>query len=98
MGIIYDTSSKKKFEGAFDPYRYDGVKQYEKHFSNLMYLDFIAMNSLSTFAEKRQAELEIEIAKRKLKYWSRIADAQGQSNALLSAIQRVKKQWKTKTI
>jgi len=97
MGIIYDTASSK-FEGSFDPYRYDGVKQYEKHFSNLMYLDFIAVNSRSTFAEKRQAEAEIEIAKRKLKYWKRIADSQGRSDAVLSAIQKVKKQWQTKKV
>jgi hypothetical protein len=95
MGIIYSTSDSK-FEGSFDPYRYDGVKQYEKHFSNLMHLDFIAMNSLSTFAEKRQAETEIEIAKRKLKYWKRIADVQGGSDAVIQAVQKVKKQWKAK--
>jgi hypothetical protein len=95
MGIIYDTASSK-FEGPFDPYHYDGVKQYEKHFSNLMYLDFIAVNSRSTFAEKRQAEAEILIAKRKLKYWKRIVDVQGNSVAMISAIQSVKKQWKVK--
>jgi hypothetical protein len=97
MGIIYDTASSK-FEGSFDPYKYDGVKQYEKHFSNLMYLDFIAANSRSTFTEKRQAEAEIEIAKRKLKYWKRIADYQGRSEAVLSAVQKVKKQWQTKKV
>lgn len=95
MGIIYNTSDAK-FEGSFDPYRYDGVKQYEKHFSNLMYLDFIAMNSRSTFAEKRQAEAEMEIAKRKLKYWKRIADSQGRSADLIEACRRVKHQWGAK--
>jgi hypothetical protein len=95
MGIIYDTSPSK-FEGAFDPYRYDGAKQYEKHFSNLMYLDFIARNQLSTFAEKRQAETEIDIAKRKLKYWKRIADSQGLADAVAAAISKIKKEWKAK--
>jgi hypothetical protein len=61
-----------------------------------MYLDFIAVNSRSTFAEKRQAEAEILIAKRKLKYWKRIVDVQGNSVAMISAIQSVKKQWKVK--
>jgi hypothetical protein len=94
MGIIY-TTSDSKFTGTFDPYRYDGAQQYEKHFGNLMYLEFIAMNRLSTFTEKRQAESEIEIAKRKLKYWKRITESQGNSEALISAIQRVKKQWQS---
>ena len=97
MGIIYDTSSSK-FEGSFDPYRYSGVSQVEKHFGNLMYLDFIAMNPRSTFSEKRQAEAEMEIAKRKLKYWKRIADVQGQTDAVTAAIQRVKKQWQSQKV
>lgn len=93
MGIIYNTSPTK-FEGSFDPYRYSGASQYEKHFSNLMYLEFFALNPLATFAEKRQAEAEIEIAKRKMKYWKRIADSQGETDQANEAIQRIKKQWK----
>lgn len=93
MGIVYDTSSTK-FEGSFDPYRYSGASQFEKHFSNLMYLEFFATNPLATFAEKRQAEVEIEVAKRKMKYWKRIADTQGESDQVNQAIQRIKNQWK----
>jgi hypothetical protein len=93
MGIVYDTSHSK-FEGLFDPYRYSGASQYEKHFGNLMYLEFFAMNPMATFAEKRQAESEIEIAKRKMKYWKRIADSQGETEQVNAAIQRIKKDWK----
>jgi hypothetical protein len=93
MGIVYDTSHSK-FEGSFDPYRYSGATQFEKHFSNLMYLEFFAMNPMATFAEKRQAESEIEIAKRKMKYWKRIADSQGETEQVNAAIQRIKKDWK----
>jgi hypothetical protein len=97
MGIVYDTSSSK-FEGSFDPYRYNGAQQYEKHFSNLMYLEFIATNPRSNFSEKRQAENEMEIAKRKLKYWKRIADVQGETDVVIRAIQRVKKQWQSQKV
>jgi hypothetical protein len=92
MGIIYDTSSSK-FEGSFDPYRYSGAIQYEKHFGNLMYLEFFATNPGSSFAEKRQAEAEMEVAKRKMNYWKRIADNQGENEQIKEAIQRIKKQW-----
>ena len=95
MGIIYSTSDSK-FDGSFDPHKYSGLRQYEKHFGNLMYLDFIASNPRSTFAEKRQAESEIDIAKRKMKYWKRIVDQQGDSGSLLNVIENVKKQWKQK--
>jgi hypothetical protein len=93
MGIVYDTSSSK-FEGSFYPYRYSGASQFEKHFGNLMYLEFFATNTLATFAEKRQAETEIEVAKRKMKYWKQIADSQGETDQVNEAIQRIKKQWK----
>lgn len=92
MGIIYDTSSKK-FEGNFNPYRYDGAIQYGKHFSNLLYLDFISSNPLSTFQEKRQAEAEMDIARKKMKYWHKIALAQGGKELLQSVIEKAKKEW-----
>jgi len=95
LGIIYEVSPSK-FEGSFNPYRYNGVQQYEKHFGNLLYLEFIAMNPRSTFSEKRQAETEMEIAKRKLRYWKRIVDNQGQSEEMSRSIQRIKKEWKRK--
>jgi hypothetical protein len=95
MKLIYDTTSK--FEGGyFDPYSCDAVKQYEKHYSNLMYLNFIETNPRASFREQRQAAAEIEIARRKLKYWQRIADNQGLSKEIISAINQVKNQWQTK--
>lgn len=95
MGIVYDTSPTK-FEGSFDPYRYSGASQFEKHFGNLMYLEFFATNPRATYSEQRQAELEIEIARRKIAYWKRIADSQGETEQVNAAIQRIKKQWRTR--
>lgn len=93
MGIIIYSTSDSKFEGSFDPYRYSGSSQFEKHFGNLMYLEFFVTNTLATFVEKQQAETEIEVAKRKMKYWKRIADSQGETDQVNEAIQRIKKQW-----
>jgi hypothetical protein len=59
-----------------------------------MYLDFIASNPLSTYAEKRQAESEMTIARRKLKYWERITTSQGNAGSIVRIIEKVKKQWK----
>lgn len=92
MGIIYDTSSKK-FEGNFNPYRYEGAIQYGKHFSNLLYLDFISSNPRATFQEKRQAEAEMEIARKKMRYWQKIAISQGDKDRLQSIIEKAKKEW-----
>lgn len=49
--------------------RMDANVKYSEHFYNLMYLEFILNNKNSTPQEKTQAESEIEIAKRKMKWW-----------------------------
>ena len=94
MGIVYDTSSASgKFSGNFNPYNFDAVEQFEKHYSNLLYLDFFASNPGATFSEKKQAEAEIIIAKRKMKYWEKYAKAQGNLAMLQGVMKKAKKQW-----
>jgi hypothetical protein len=68
--FCYDESVRSNsFSASFA--NIDPNKQWEKHYSNLVYLNFIAQNKLSTFQEKAQAEREIIIAKRKIAYWER---------------------------
>lgn len=95
MTFIYDTHPQK-MTTPFDPFRYNGALQFEKHFGNLMYLQFIAHNPLSTFVEKQQAETEMVIARRKMKYWKTVAGSQGLDSEVTSAIAHVKKQWQAK--
>lgn len=95
MAFIY--FEQKRIDGGFDPYRYNGANQYGKHLDNLLYLQFIATHRDSTFNEKRQAESEIVIAKRKMKYWKQVADSQGLSNEVLNITTEVKKQWRPPT-
>lgn len=93
MALIYQSETDSKMTGHFDPMKVNGLRQYEKHFSNLMYLDFFVRNPKSTFAEKRQAEKEMEIARRKINYWKRIVEAQGETSKIPEVTNNVKKQW-----
>lgn len=72
---------------------FDAIKMVEKHFSNLMYLEFFVLHPDSTFYEKCQAEKEIEIAKRKLDYWKRMCEVQETESEIPAVIQKIKKKW-----
>lgn len=69
----------------------DGTKAYVSHYDNLLFLRFVAENERSTFAEKRQAEKEMLICERKLKWWERHPNY-NQKEALRQIEQR-KKLW-----
>lgn len=59
-------------KGGFDPSRYDATEYYMTHYDNFLQLCFFQENSESfSFSERAQIEKEINIAKRKMKYWSR---------------------------
>lgn len=77
---------------VFDPLKVDPVKQYEKHFENLLYLDYIASSPLSSFSERHQAEKEMIIARRKMKYWKKYVDIAGLS--IQSTVEQAKRKWK----
>ena len=93
MGICYNLSDKKSGSFGFNPYEYSGSKQYAKHFGNLCYLSFIANNRGSSFAEKYQAEKEMIVAKRKMKYWERVAKVQGELELIVKYCAEEKKKW-----
>ncbi len=68
MALVYDESTR----GAPVNLRIsemDGTKQYLKHFENKLYLTFIA--SSGTQGEKWQAEKELVICERKMKFWEK---------------------------
>lgn len=48
--------------------RMDPHKAYMRHFENFLFLDFMAQNG--TFQEKREAEAELMICRRKMKFWT----------------------------
>lgn len=54
---------------SFDPLRCNAVKCYMDHYKNLLFLDFMSKNG--TMAEMAQANAEIEVCKRKMKFWER---------------------------
>jgi len=89
MFLVYKDEKGKKFKGF--PYsEQDASKLYLTHFENLLFLEFIFKNS-NNFIEKRQAEKEIEIAKRKMDYWKRHPN--WNKNVVELKISELKKQW-----
>ncbi len=90
MSIIYDESSVNtcSFKGSImdmNPH-----KPYKTHMENLYYLDFIAKNS-KNFTECRQAERELLIAERKIKFWEGHPAMNPQEKERI--INEVKKKW-----
>lgn len=67
MFYYSDTAPRGQFQG--NVWNMDANKAYMRHFDNLMYLYFMAKEG--TFVERRQAEKEIGICKRKLEFWER---------------------------
>lgn len=87
--FCYDESVRTN--SKFDLSRVNPNKCWETHYQNLMYLTFLSKNPKSTFQEKRQAEAEIQIAQRKLTFWSndkRFVQSEANNAAL-----RIKKDW-----
>ena len=70
---IYDqdlkTARRPSKTFLFNPDNYDPHEMYEKHYSNLLELQFFAKHEKDARARCR-LEKEMEIARRKLKYWS----------------------------
>jgi hypothetical protein len=90
MHILYNDDDR----GPFNPAtvgRIDPTSAYLRHYSNMLYLSFIAAKS-QDWAEKRQAEKEIKICQRKLDYWYRLADIR----RLTIGTDKLKKDWSSK--
>lgn len=72
--FVYNTEPQSSSSGGgFDPSKFDPVKCFMTHFDNLLYLEFIQKNS-DKFYERKQAEDEMQIARKKMTYWERQKD------------------------
>jgi hypothetical protein len=93
--LIYDDEHKpgNSFSGIpFD--KINSVKCCETHFSNFMYLTFIANNEDASYIERAQAEKELRICRRKLEFWEKQSKRQGRYQAVLEQYMKIKKEWR----
>jgi hypothetical protein len=90
--FVYDTEPKLRSKGGFfNPSDFDPVVQFMVHFENLLYLEFI-QKSTDKFYERKQAEDEMVICKRKMTYWERQSDFDRKRAEI--EIQKAKNKWK----
>lgn len=75
-----------------DIWRMNGTKAYLRHYDNLLFLDFMAKNG--TRVERHQAEKEMVICRRKLKFWENHPNYNHEE--ALKGISLAKKQWTSK--
>lgn len=66
MFFYSDTAPRSAIQ--IDVWKMDGTKAYLRHFDNFLFLSFMALNG--DRLEKRKAEEELIICKRKLKFWT----------------------------
>ena len=91
--MFFYSDTKEKFTG--NPSRIwemNGTKVYVSHYSNLLYLQFVANNPLASFIERQQAEKEIKLCEKKLEWWKRHPNFD-QVEALRE-VEKLKKQWR----
>lgn len=88
--MFFYSSEKSQFEGSIPLSRINKNTQFKKHLENLMFLEFISLNT-KDFKEKHQAEKEIIIAKKKMIYWSRFKDFDQKQKELDTV--ELKKKW-----
>jgi hypothetical protein len=94
MFLIYNEGTKEPFKGKPKPYHeLDATKYYLTHFSNVLYLKFIANNKAATSLERQQANREIPIADRKMAHWAKHPNYD--HKVVLKECERLKKQWQT---
>lgn len=74
MHLCY-SDERPAFTGRPVPYdRQNATAHFVRHFSNAMYLKFVAKNPRSTPQERRRAHVELEICDRKMEHWRRHAN------------------------
>ena len=88
--FIY-SDSQEPFQGTIDFTRVNSTKQYLKHFDNLLTLEFISKNTTDR-GERCQCEREMEIARRKLRYWERMPNFSKDDR--VRGISQLKEKWK----
>lgn len=72
MTHICYSEDKEPFRGKPVPYdQQNACSHWTRHYSNSKLLRFMLTSPDSTFAEKRQAQKELEICDRKLLHWQK---------------------------
>lgn len=91
--MFFYSDTKEPFTGSPSKvWEMNGTKVYLSHYSNLLYLHFIAEHQGTSFAEKRQAEKEIVLCEKKLEWWKRHPNYD--QDEATRGIEKLKKEWK----
>lgn len=69
--MYFYSDAKSENVGNVDIWRMNGTTAYVNHYDNLLFLQFILHNPLSSEVERRQARKEMEICEKKLEFWRR---------------------------
>lgn len=88
---FFYANQSEPFTGGIPLDRLNKNTQFNKHLAILYELRFIAANPLATFQERHQANKEILIAEKKMKYWSRFKDFD--EKATVEENTRLRKLW-----
>lgn len=90
--MAYCYNDNAPYDGPLiDIRRLDATKQYLKHYDNFLMLDFLAKNETDR-NERAQAEKELAICRRKLRFWQR-QDNFNAERAREAALEK-KRMWK----
>lgn len=88
--FIYSNETEP-FTGTIDFTRVNSTRQYLKHFDNLLTLEFIQQETKDR-GERVQCEREMEIARRKMRYWERMPNFS--RDEMVRGIAKLKEKWK----
>lgn len=91
MALVYDESVKGDFAGV-DLSRANATAAYLKHYDTKLYLSFMAKNGNRD--ERWQAEKELQICERKMKYWERHHNFDG--DAAVTGMEDLNRKWQSK--
>jgi hypothetical protein len=89
-GLVYGNEIKGSFTPRTPINQWDPHPHYETHYNNMMHLSFIHKNSKNP-REKIQASKELDIANKKMKFWS--SHPKFDNKKGLEIATRVKKRW-----
>lgn len=90
--MFFYSETKQPFSGSPSRvWEMNGTKVYLTHYSNLLYLQFVANNPRATFQERSQAEKEIKICEKKLEWWLRHPNFD--QDEALREVAKLKSQW-----
>ena len=91
--ICYDDTAPGRSGGFVKYHDIKATEGFIRHFSNMLYLEFVAKNSLATLFERQQANKEILICQRKLDYHRRHPNFE--MSRAEQAILDLRKQWQS---